>query len=259
VARVQNDFHKAKQLKQQAETLAAEFNMDELQEEIFKAEMSKDSEKEVKLQKQIDKLLSEHRVLVKKLDLQKAVQERQYDRAVRIKKQIARDHFFSSEFQTDQHSVRCWSRPGKSSRATTSSSTVDAEQWVEGKKKALMKQYVEPLLKQEEEAVAKEDYEQAMRHKKEAGMAMKEVEHRNRAPSTTGCMIEPEGNLRVRWDTFQVLALFYVALLVPLRVGFALELVLFSFEWWVELLVDVYFIADIFLNCTTVPWILHCT
>ena len=119
-----------------------------------------------------------------------------------------------------------------------------------------MKQYVEPLLKQEEEAVAKEDYEQAMRHKQEEDVAMKEVEHRLRA---TGCMIEPEGKLRVRWDTFQVLALFYVALLVPLRMGFALELVLFSFEWWVELLFDMYFIADIFLNCTTVPLILHCT
>ena len=138
------------------------------------------------------------------------------------------------------------------------SSTVDTEQWDEGKKKALMKQYVEPLLRQEEEAVAKGDYEEAMRHKKQEAMAMKQVEQRLRAGSATGCMIEPEGNLRVRWDTFQVLALFYVALLVPLRVGFALELVQFSFQWWLELLVDIYFIADIFLNCTIVQLILYC-
>jgi hypothetical protein len=97
-----------------------------------------------------------------------------------------------------------------------------------------------------------------MQHKKEEGMAMKEVEHRLRAGNTAGCMIKPQGKLRWWWDMLQVFALVYVALLVPLRTGFALELVLFSWQWWVELLVDVYFIVDIFLNCTAVRLILYC-
>ena len=49
----------------------------------------------------------------------------------------------------------------------------------------------------------------------------------------------------------QILALAYVAVLVPTRTGFSIELEAFAWEWWVELLVDVYFICDIFVNCTS--------
>ena len=49
----------------------------------------------------------------------------------------------------------------------------------------------------------------------------------------------------------QVLALFYVAVLVPLRTGFGIELDPGTTGWWIELVVDVYFILDLFLNFVT--------
>jgi hypothetical protein len=64
-------------------------------------------------------------------------------------------------------------------------------------------------------------------------------------------MIHPEHTFRKRWDVAQVFALVYVAILVPVRTGFSLDLELFSAGWVIELVVDVYFIIDIFLNFRT--------
>ena len=50
------------------------------------------------------------------------------------------------------------------------------------------------------------------------------------------------------WDLLQVAALFYVVILVPLRIGFSIYVVPYSDAWWLELVVDLYFIADIFLS-----------
>ena len=47
------------------------------------------------------------------------------------------------------------------------------------------------------------------------------------------------------------MALGYVAVLVPIRTGFAIQVKLMTAEWWVELVVDAYFVADIFLNFRT--------
>eukprot|EP01048_Picozoa_sp_COSAG05_P023064 COSAG05_NODE_4846_length_1351_cov_1.164537_2_plen_70_part_00 len=43
----------------------------------------------------------------------------------------------------------------------------------------------------------------------------------------------------------------YVAALVPFRFGFDIELENFSIEWWVELVVDLYFIVDFMMNFRT--------
>lgn len=64
-------------------------------------------------------------------------------------------------------------------------------------------------------------------------------------------VIDEAAPFRRRWDMIQVVALLYVALLVPMRTGFAIELEPLTPEWWLELAVDVYFILDLVLNFMT--------
>eukprot|EP01047_Picozoa_sp_COSAG01_P062221 COSAG01_NODE_7881_length_3009_cov_10.055326_3_plen_482_part_00 len=62
-------------------------------------------------------------------------------------------------------------------------------------------------------------------------------------------LISPESSFRRRWDIAQICFLVYVAVGVPYRMGFGVDVVLWSFpSFWVELLVDLYFIADVFVS-----------
>ena len=69
-------------------------------------------------------------------------------------------------------------------------------------------------------------------------------------PQPRTWVLRPDHVYRKRWDAVQVVALLYVAILVPARTGFAIDLELGSWTWWLELCVDLYFIGDIFVNCT---------
>ena len=73
------------------------------------------------------------------------------------------------------------------------------------------------------------------------------------AEKERGCLpvIMPDGRFRKWWDSTQVVALFYVAVMVPIRIGFAREMDPLSAEWFVELVTDVYFIVDIVVNFRT--------
>lgn len=53
----------------------------------------------------------------------------------------------------------------------------------------------------------------------------------------------------------QVFALMYVTALVPVRVAFAVDSQLGSGAWWMDLMVDIYFIADLCLNFRTAVWL----
>jgi hypothetical protein len=64
-------------------------------------------------------------------------------------------------------------------------------------------------------------------------------------------VIYPESKLRLRWDAIQAVALLYVALMVPIRTGFFADPTVLSAGWWIELAVDIYFIADIVINFRT--------
>ena len=64
-------------------------------------------------------------------------------------------------------------------------------------------------------------------------------------------LFHPEGVLRKWWDVFQVIFLGYVAVVVPLRIGFDVVVDSFSAGWWTELVVDIYFILDIGVNFRT--------
>eukprot|EP01043_Picozoa_sp_COSAG02_P055337 COSAG02_NODE_6402_length_3598_cov_12.565019_1_plen_574_part_10 len=62
------------------------------------------------------------------------------------------------------------------------------------------------------------------------------------------CFFTPDSMFRKTWDLMQALMLFYVALAVPLRIGFDITAKLHSFMFYFELLVDCYFYIDIFIN-----------
>ena len=64
-------------------------------------------------------------------------------------------------------------------------------------------------------------------------------------------VINPDSTMRTRWDIAQATALLYVALMVPVRTGFFADPPVLSAGWWLELGVDVYFIADIVVNLRT--------
>ena len=53
--------------------------------------------------------------------------------------------------------------------------------------------------------------------------------------------IHPEGKFRKTWDTFQAVLLIYVAISVPVRIGFNINNEYYSGEWFLELFVDAYF------------------
>ena len=62
------------------------------------------------------------------------------------------------------------------------------------------------------------------------------------------CLIKLNSNFGETWDILQMLFLLYVALLVPLRTGFDRPVAFGTAAWWCDLVVDVYFICDIFVN-----------
>lgn len=73
---------------------------------------------------------------------------------------------------------------------------------------------------------------------------------------TRKCFFRPDGNgaavkFRQMWDLVQVFILFYVALVVPFRIGFSSDATVYSAVFWWELLVDCYFWIDIMLNFRT--------
>jgi hypothetical protein len=64
-------------------------------------------------------------------------------------------------------------------------------------------------------------------------------------------IIDPDGGFRRNWDFAQMLLLIYVAFGVPFRLGFDVPVILWSFWFWFDALVDVYFVSDIFISFRT--------
>lgn len=65
------------------------------------------------------------------------------------------------------------------------------------------------------------------------------------------CIRDPESSFSAFWDLTQVFLLLYVAITVPLRAGFSLDVELWSVDFFVDLVIDLYFITDICLNFCT--------
>eukprot|EP01052_Picozoa_sp_SAG31_P030455 SAG31_NODE_3126_length_4646_cov_6.852210_1_plen_383_part_00 len=87
--------------------------------------------------------------------------------------------------------------------------------------------------------------------------------HRDVQASVCGCcatdpmtnkrfwFLHPEGSFRKTWDLVQSALLIYIAIAVPIRIGFDVENATGTLTWWMELLVDMYFWIDIVLNFRT--------
>eukprot|EP01052_Picozoa_sp_SAG31_P024262 SAG31_NODE_2053_length_6551_cov_7.496125_2_plen_178_part_00 len=65
------------------------------------------------------------------------------------------------------------------------------------------------------------------------------------------CFFEPESKTRTRWDLVQVPLLIATALIVPLRVGFSINVEPFDPYFFFDVFTDAYFLIDIVLNFRT--------
>eukprot|EP01051_Picozoa_sp_SAG22_P003475 SAG22_NODE_170_length_16713_cov_33.746298_7_plen_679_part_00 len=64
-------------------------------------------------------------------------------------------------------------------------------------------------------------------------------------------IVNPEGTFRRDWDFIQIMLLMYVAVGVPYRIGFDKNVVWLSNWFWFDLVVDMYFIADMVVSFRT--------
>lgn len=62
---------------------------------------------------------------------------------------------------------------------------------------------------------------------------------------------DPDSTFTSSWDMISVVLLLYVAAAVPLRISFNVEVEIWSFAFFVELVVDLFFVADVVLNFRT--------
>ena len=66
-----------------------------------------------------------------------------------------------------------------------------------------------------------------------------------------GGMISPTASFRGNWDMLQALFLLYIAFSLPYRIGFDDNVILWSFWFWFDAALDIYFVIDICLNFKT--------
>eukprot|EP01047_Picozoa_sp_COSAG01_P093758 COSAG01_NODE_24818_length_765_cov_1.337838_1_plen_224_part_01 len=78
-------------------------------------------------------------------------------------------------------------------------------------------------------------------------------------PPRERCYIHPDHAGRVAWDILLVVLLAYVAVVVPLNVCFQQEVSVDSAQFWIDMVVDVAFVADIVLHFFTGVWDPHRT
>eukprot|EP01043_Picozoa_sp_COSAG02_P071544 COSAG02_NODE_13115_length_1444_cov_2.335316_1_plen_229_part_01 len=64
-------------------------------------------------------------------------------------------------------------------------------------------------------------------------------------------ILDPDGRFRRHWDVAQMALLTYVAFGVPYRLGFSHPVLMFTSWFFFDMIVDLYFITDIFISCVT--------
>lgn len=64
-------------------------------------------------------------------------------------------------------------------------------------------------------------------------------------------IFDPDAPFRRKWDLAQMLLLVYVAFGVPYRLGFSHPVVIWTWQFWFDMCVDIYFISDIVVSCYT--------
>ncbi len=68
---------------------------------------------------------------------------------------------------------------------------------------------------------------------------------------TPSCQIDPQGKFKRRWDLVLTVLCIYIAMFVPYRVGFQIELCPGDLDWSIEAFVDAFFVLDIILTFRT--------
>ena len=53
------------------------------------------------------------------------------------------------------------------------------------------------------------------------------------------------------WEVMQVVALIYIIFVIPVRIGFDVEVPLLSFRFWLDVAFDLYFFVDIWVCFNT--------
>jgi CRP-like cAMP-binding protein len=64
-------------------------------------------------------------------------------------------------------------------------------------------------------------------------------------------LINPFAKFRGDWDLAQTIMLFYIMMAVPYRIGFDDDVVLWSIWFWLDVIIDLYFITDVIVNFRT--------
>ena len=65
---------------------------------------------------------------------------------------------------------------------------------------------------------------------------------------------DPDSSFSGWWDLMQVIFLLYVAYAVPIRVGFSVDVKTGSIWFLIGVVIDIYFIVDLFMNFRTAYW-----
>ena len=65
------------------------------------------------------------------------------------------------------------------------------------------------------------------------------------------CTRDPDGTFASIWDLVSVALLLYVSATVPLRAGFEVEIEIWSFGFFFDLVVDIFFVVDLSMNFRT--------
>ena len=80
------------------------------------------------------------------------------------------------------------------------------------------------------------------------------VESRYSGQAIPPNVIDPDSKFSQRWDLTQVVLLLYVAMVVPLRAGFDIEVELWTVAFFWDMMIDFYFAMDIWLSFRMAFW-----
>eukprot|EP01043_Picozoa_sp_COSAG02_P119098 COSAG02_NODE_55739_length_289_cov_0.510526_1_plen_87_part_01 len=64
-------------------------------------------------------------------------------------------------------------------------------------------------------------------------------------------MLHPDNTQRAIYDIFQLLLLVYTMITVPVRIGFGWDPEVWSIQFCVDLVVDIFFLVDLFVQMQT--------
>lgn len=68
-------------------------------------------------------------------------------------------------------------------------------------------------------------------------------------------VFDPDSSFMQYWDLVQYIFLTYIILVIPIRVGFSVEVPLLSLPFVIDVIIDVFFIIDIYINFNMASWL----